>query len=54
METLINALLGEQLICQAKSGTGKTAIFVLTVLNSINLESDKVECLVIAHTRELA
>jgi ATP-dependent RNA helicase UAP56/SUB2 len=42
------------MICQAKSGTGKTAVFVLTVLNSLNIQSDKVECLVIAHTRELA
>ncbi|CAK78733.1 unnamed protein product (macronuclear) [Paramecium tetraurelia] len=53
-ESLTNALQGEQLICQAKAGTGKTAVFVLTVLNTINTESNKVECLVITHTRELA
>jgi ATP-dependent RNA helicase UAP56/SUB2 len=29
-------------------------VFVLTVLSSLNVDSDKVQCLVIAHTRELA
>ena len=50
----MHALGGEQLICQAKSGTGKTAVFVLAVLNTINTESENVECLVITNTRELA
>ncbi|KAM3131105.1 hypothetical protein pb186bvf_016803 [Paramecium bursaria] len=53
-ESLTNALSGEQLICQAKAGTGKTAVFVLTVLHSIQAEQDSVQCLVITHTRELA
>lgn len=30
-------ILGQDLICQAKSGMGKTAVFVLGVLNTINL-----------------
>ena len=50
----MHALGGEQLICQAKSGTGKTAVFVLAGLNTINTDSDNVECLVITNTRELA
>lgn len=38
---------------QAKSGMGKTAVFVLTTLNQL-VKSDDVSALVLCHTRELA
>jgi len=50
------AILGQDLICQAKSGMGKTAVFVLSVLQQLEEPADEkfVSCLVIVHTRELA
>jgi hypothetical protein len=49
------ALLGVDVLCQAKSGLGKTAVFVLTTLNQLETIVDG-ECLVLVmcHTRELA
>lgn len=41
-------------ICQAKSGMGKTAVFVLTVLQQLEPEEGKVSAIVLCHTRELA
>ena len=52
--------MGSDVLCQAKSGMGKTAVFVLSILQQIKVESDettkvaKVGALVMAHTRELA
>eukprot|EP00992_Anisonema_acinus_P014809 TRINITY_DN9469_c0_g1_i1.p1 TRINITY_DN9469_c0_g1~~TRINITY_DN9469_c0_g1_i1.p1 ORF type:complete len:423 (+),score=102.63 TRINITY_DN9469_c0_g1_i1:66-1334(+) len=49
------AILGQDLICQAKSGMGKTAVFVLAVLQQLEETEEKfVHCLSIVHTRELA
>jgi len=49
------AVLGTDILCQAKSGMGKTAVFVLSVLQQINLKGvDETLCLVLVHTRELA
>ncbi len=44
------------ILCQAKAGMGKTAVFVLTTLNRLIDAGDtnEVSCLVLAHTRELA
>jgi ATP-dependent RNA helicase UAP56/SUB2 len=41
-------------LCQAKSGMGKTAVFVLTTLHQLNANESGVSVLVLAHTRELA
>ena len=44
-------------LCQAKSGMGKTAVFVLALLQQLEITEDtkgKVNALVICHTRELA
>jgi ATP-dependent RNA helicase UAP56/SUB2 len=41
-------------ICQAKSGMGKTAVFVLSVLQQLVPEDNVVDTLVLCHTRELA
>eukprot|EP00669_Euglena_mutabilis_P002209 TRINITY_DN12814_c0_g1_i1.p1 TRINITY_DN12814_c0_g1~~TRINITY_DN12814_c0_g1_i1.p1 ORF type:complete len:433 (+),score=106.83 TRINITY_DN12814_c0_g1_i1:22-1299(+) len=49
------AILGQDLLCQAKSGMGKTAVFVLAILQQLEETDEKfVHSLVICHTRELA
>jgi len=53
-ECIPAALLGTDLICQAKSGMGKTAVFVLSILHLIEKEGKGIVALVITHTRELA
>lgn len=48
------AILGVDVLCQAVSGMGKTAVFVLTILQNLP-ENPKPCCaLVLCHTRELA
>lgn len=47
-------LAGQDVIGQAKTGTGKTAAFALPVLNNLVLGAGSVQCLVMAPTRELA
>jgi ATP-dependent RNA helicase UAP56/SUB2 len=48
--------MGIDVLCQAKAGMGKTAVFVLTTLNRMEQieEREKISCLVLANTRELA
>jgi len=41
-------------LCQAKSGMGKTAVFVLATLQQIEPVAGQVSVLVLCHTRELA
>jgi superfamily II DNA/RNA helicase len=46
-------------LCQSKSGTGKTLVFVITILNSLVIDKKNGEYLtsqaiIIANTRELA
>ena len=53
-QCLPNSLIGVDILCQAKSGMGKTAVFVITVLNRLEESAQEVSCLVLAHTRELA
>lgn len=50
------AVLGNDILCQAKSGMGKTAVFVLACLQLIadKLADKHVQVLVLCHTRELA
>ncbi|MES1921215.1 hypothetical protein MHBO_002778 [Bonamia ostreae] len=45
---------GTDLICQAKSGMGKTAVFVLSVLQQIDPNAKELDTLVLCHCRELA
>ena len=47
-------MLGTDMICQAKSGMGKTAVFVVSTLHQIEPVAGQVDTLVLAHTRELA
>eukprot|EP00948_MAST-09A_sp_MAST-9A-sp1_P003124 g3124.t1 len=53
-ECIPQAVLGMDVICQAKSGMGKTAVFVLTTLHQVEPEDDTVSVLVLCHARELA
>jgi len=47
------AILGTDLLCQAKSGMGKTAVFVIACLQTTDTTVKAVQVLTIAHTREL-
>lgn len=47
-------LAGEDVIVQSKTGTGKTAAFSLPVLEHLDPNSSRVQCLVVTPTRELA
>ncbi|OXU26560.1 hypothetical protein TSAR_014714 [Trichomalopsis sarcophagae] len=48
------AVLGMDSLCQAKSGMGKTAVFILASLQHLEFTENKVLALVMCHTRELA
>jgi len=50
------ALLGNDILCQAKSGMGKTAVFVLSILHLLDAEETppRLRCIVLCHARELA
>lgn len=58
-KTIPSALIGTDLLCQAKSGTGKTAVFVISIIQqlfvgNVSTESPTVKAIVLAPTRELA
>ena len=53
-ECIPQAVLGMDILGQAKSGMGKTAVFVLATLQQIDPVDDQVSVLVMCHTRELA
>jgi len=48
------AVLGTDILCQAKSGMGKTAVFVLACCQLVDLSEHVVRVLILCHTRELA
>ncbi len=52
--SLPSALLGKDLIAQAKTGSGKTAAFALALLANLNPRRFAVQSLVLCPTRELA
>jgi len=53
-ECIPQAILGTDILCQAKSGMGKTAVFVLACLQQLDASEKAVKTLVVGHTRELA
>jgi ATP-dependent RNA helicase DDX6/DHH1 len=53
-EAIPVALTGRDILARAKNGTGKTAAFVIPVLQRINPKSNKIQCLILVPTRELA
>lgn len=56
-ECIPKAIYGSDLLVQSKSGMGKTAIFVLGILNLMDSKPDPesgVAAIILSHTRELA
>ena len=53
-ECIPQAVLGMDILCQAKSGMGKTAVFVLATMQQLEAVEGQVSVLVMCHTRELA
>ena len=53
-ECIPQAILGMDILCQAKSGMGKTAVFTLAVLQQLDPKDGEVSAVVLGHTRELA
>jgi ATP-independent RNA helicase DbpA len=47
-------LTGKDLIAQAKTGSGKTAVFALTLLSNLDVSDLSVQAMVLCPTRELA
>ncbi|XP_033731082.1 spliceosome RNA helicase DDX39B-like [Pecten maximus] len=53
-ECIPQAVLSMDVLCQAKSGMGKTAVFVLATLQQLDPVDGQVSVIVLTHTRELA
>ncbi|ORZ36565.1 DEAD-box ATP-dependent RNA helicase 56-like protein [Catenaria anguillulae PL171] len=61
-ETISQAIYGTDILCQAKSGMGKTAVFVLSTLQQLDFSpaqtsqdpAASVKVVILCHTRELA
>lgn len=53
-ECIPQSILGMDVLCQAKSGMGKTAVFVLATLQQVEPAPGEVSVIVLCHTRELA
>ncbi|RYE99176.1 MAG: DEAD/DEAH box helicase, partial [Methanobacteriota archaeon] len=51
---IIPIVKGRDLIAQSQSGTGKTAVFCIGILQSIDVTSSDTQALVLSPTRELA
>ena len=53
-ETITNFISGQHIVGQSQTGTGKTAAFVIPLLNAIDPSKKTVQALVLCPTRELA
>lgn len=53
-ESIPVSLLGRDILARAKNGTGKTAAFVIPVLQRIDTTVDAIQALILVPTRELA
>ncbi|XP_065199008.1 uncharacterized protein LOC135830705 [Sycon ciliatum] len=53
-ESIPVALSGRDILARAKNGTGKTAAYLIPVLEKVNTEIDHIQALVLVPTRELA
>ena len=47
------AKMGNDVICQAKAGNGKTAVFVITILQQMVVVEGQVSAVIVVPTREL-
>lgn len=50
-ECIPQAILGMDVICQAKSGMGKTAVFVIATLQQLEPVDGQVSVIVMCHAR---
>lgn len=53
-QTIPVAMSGQDLIGQAQTGTGKTAAFAIPLIEKVDLDDSRLQCLIMAPTRELA
>lgn len=53
-QTIPTILEGKNIIGEAETGTGKTAAFLIPLLNNIDFHSKQTECVIVTPTRELA
>eukprot|EP00003_Mantamonas_plastica_P016908 TRINITY_DN282_c0_g2_i3.p1 TRINITY_DN282_c0_g2~~TRINITY_DN282_c0_g2_i3.p1 ORF type:complete len:442 (-),score=147.48 TRINITY_DN282_c0_g2_i3:1199-2422(-) len=53
-ESIPMALVGSDILARAKNGTGKTAAFIIPVLQQVDTSLDYVQALILVPTRELA
>ena len=53
-ETIPVALTGRDILARAKNGTGKTAAFVIPLLEKIEPKNSKLQAMILVPTRELA
>ena len=51
---IVKMIEGRDIIAQAQSGTGKTATFTIGMLESLDIESNTNQVLIMSHTRELS
>ena len=53
-ECIPQAILGMDVLCQAKSGMGKTAVFVLSTMHQLEAKENAVGAIGLCHPRALA
>ncbi|KCZ80886.1 hypothetical protein H312_01714 [Anncaliia algerae PRA339] len=53
-KTIPKAILNVDILCQAKSGMGKTAVFVISTLQQLNYIENEIQILVLVNTKEMA
>lgn len=53
-EVIPMILNGNSVIARSKNGTGKTAAFLIPILNEIDQNSKQIQALILVPTRELA
>ncbi|KAJ3038006.1 DExD/H-box ATP-dependent RNA helicase dhh1 [Rhizophlyctis rosea] len=53
-ESIPIALAGRDILARAKNGTGKTAAFIIPVLEKVNVTKSAIQALILVPTRELA
>ena len=53
-ECIPYAIMGKDVLCQAISGRGKTAVFILSVLHQLDEDPKPNSVLILCNTRELA
>jgi len=53
-ECIPAAIEGRDIICQARAGMGKTAVFIIAILNQMDEAAKPGHAIILANTRELA